>query len=99
MNVRIEKYDLGTIYSGCGPPANLMNERMSDMQLENIKIDFSANTESFVDAAHSIVFPEYKTKITIGSDYGIVFYVEKRFNWFQKKMMRWCFGWKVTDID
>ena len=23
----------------------------------------------------------------------------KHFNWFQKKMMKWCFGWEVKDYS
>ena len=66
---------------------------------DEVKIDFSSTYDLFEGSPSSVKMPEYKTKIVIGGDYGIVVGVEKRFNWFQKKMMNWCFGWKVTDID
>ena len=39
-------------------------------------------------------------KISIGSDFkSLIFTVEHHFNWFQKLMMNWCFGFKVEDYD
>lgn len=39
-------------------------------------------------------------KISIGSDFkSLIFTVEHHFNWFQKPMMKWCFGFKVEDYD
>lgn len=36
--------------------------------------------------------------IVIGSDKGAwKIRVQKRFNWFQKKMLKWCFGFEVKE--
>ena len=40
--------------------------------------------------------------IIIGSDnaqQSLNIIVDKHFNWFQKKMIRWCFGFKVEDYS
>lgn len=43
--------------------------------------------------------PDYKTEITIGEENCmVVYYLTKHFNWFQKKMMKFCFGWDVKDV-
>ena len=45
--------------------------------------------------------PEIKegSLITIGTRApNIIVHVSHHFNWFQKKMIHWCFGFKVEDI-
>lgn len=39
------------------------------------------------------------SKITIGKDLGVstIIVIDKHFNWFQKKMIKWCFGFDVED--
>lgn len=40
------------------------------------------------------------SKIEIGKDIGkITIMSDHRFNWFQKKMIKWCFGFNVTDYS
>lgn len=41
--------------------------------------------------------PPPKSTIIIGGNPGIQIGVDKKFNWFQKKMMQWCFGWEVKE--
>lgn len=38
----------------------------------------------------------YGSKIIIGD---MVVYVDKHFNVFQKKMIKWCFGFEVKDCN
>ena len=41
-------------------------------------------------------------KITDGSKVKIgncTIYINKHFNWFQKKMIKWCFGFEVEDCS
>lgn len=35
--------------------------------------------------------------IYIGKDTGVQIGVDKKFNWFQKKMIKWCFGFDVKE--
>ena len=35
--------------------------------------------------------------IYIGKDTGAQVGVDKKFNWFQKKMIKWCFGFDVKE--
>ena len=35
--------------------------------------------------------------IYIGKDTGMRVGVDKKFNWFQKKMIKWCFGFDVKE--
>ena len=35
--------------------------------------------------------------IYIGKDVGCQISVDKKFNWFQKKMIKWCFGFEVKE--
>lgn len=56
---------------------------------------------SVEDVNFGIDSPEIKegSLITIGTGIPvIVVHVSQHFNWFQKKMIRWCFGFKVEDI-
>lgn len=52
---------------------------------------------------HGIVFvPKIKngSMISIGEEYfKTSLKVDQHFNWFQKKMMKWCFGFKVVDYS
>lgn len=35
--------------------------------------------------------------ICIGDNPGLQIGVDKKFNWFQKKMIKWCFGFEVKE--
>lgn len=37
------------------------------------------------------------TTIRIGGNPGLQVGVDKKFNWFQKKMIKWCFGFEVKE--
>lgn len=39
------------------------------------------------------------SRITIGNPDGgcVVVEVDRKFNWFQKKMLKWCFGFEVEE--
>ena len=38
-----------------------------------------------------------KSIIIIGSNPGLQIGVGKKFNWFQKKMIKWCFGFIIKE--
>lgn len=62
------------------------------MGLENTRMDGEGN----------LYVPEIKngSKIIIGKEPGAVFIkMNKHFNWFQKKMIKWCFGFVVEDYS
>ena len=41
-----------------------------------------------------------RSKIQIGQDSNsITVFTSQHFNWFQKKMLKWCFGFTVTDYS
>jgi hypothetical protein len=49
---------------------------------------------------HAVWFPDPPiSKIYIGSGKGASFEVgvDKKFNWLQKKMIKWCFGFEVKE--
>ena len=40
------------------------------------------------------------SEIRMGKEkYSWTIRVDQHFNWFQKKMMKWCFGWDVWDYS
>ena len=39
------------------------------------------------------------SKITIGKTHSINVVVDQRFNWFQKRILGWCLGFKVKDYS
>lgn len=40
------------------------------------------------------------SKVEIGKDAGkITIITDRHFNWFQKKMIEWCFGFAVSDYS
>lgn len=43
--------------------------------------------------------PPPKSIIIIGRNPGVSIGVDKKFNWFQKKMIKWCFGFDVEEYD
>jgi hypothetical protein len=48
--------------------------------------------------AYGIEFPKPPvTTIYIGKDTGVQIGVDKKFNWFPKKMIKWCFGFEVKE--
>lgn len=50
---------------------------------------------------HAIGIPKIKNgaRIIIGNHHSFTVVVDHHFNWFQKKMIRWCFGFEVEDYD
>ena len=48
----------------------------------------------------SIIMPKIVngSKINIGKHRAIVVMTDHHFNWFQKKMIKWCFGFNVEDF-
>lgn len=44
-------------------------------------------------------FGSQKIKSIIHIGPGMQVHVSKRFNWFQKKMLKWCFGFEVEDVN
>lgn len=47
----------------------------------------------------SRIITEHKIKSIIHIGPGMQVHVSKHFNWFQKKMIKWCFGFEVKDIN
>lgn len=49
----------------------------------------------------TINIPKIKNgaKIEIGTNQKLTIPVDHHFNWFQKKMMKWCFGFNVSDYS
>ena len=41
--------------------------------------------------------PPPKSTIIIGDTPSLRIGVDKKFNWFQKKMLKWCFGFEVEE--
>lgn len=39
------------------------------------------------------------SRITIRTMKALTIIVDHHFNWFQKKMIKWCFGFVVEDYD
>ena len=39
------------------------------------------------------------SKITIGKTRSINVFVDQHFNWFQKRILGWCLGFKVKDYS
>ena len=37
------------------------------------------------------------SKVSVGKLYTVTFNIDHHFNWFQKKMIKWCFGLTVED--
>lgn len=62
--------------------------------MENESIIYRSNGGSF------FCHPKIKNGsiITIGNENGnIILTVDQHFNWFQKKMIKWCFGFEVVN--
>lgn len=49
--------------------------------------------------ANVVGIPKIKngSKIEFGIDQKLTILVDHHFNWFQKKMIKWCFGFNVSD--
>lgn len=47
----------------------------------------------------SRIVTEHKTESIIHVGPGMQIHVSKRFNRFQKKMLKWCFGFEVEDVN
>ena len=54
------------------------------------------NTENLYGYGMKIPEPPVTT-ICIGVNPGMQIGVDKKFNWFQKKMIKWCFGFEVKE--
>ena len=39
----------------------------------------------------------WRNRIVTGSSYTLEIKLDKHFNWFQKKMIKWCFGFDAFD--
>ena len=39
------------------------------------------------------------SKVVIGKKQTLTIFLDQHFNWFQKKMIKWCFGFKVEDYS
>ena len=39
------------------------------------------------------------SKVVIGKKQTLTIFLDKHFNWFQKKMIKWCFGFNVEDYS
>lgn len=39
------------------------------------------------------------SRIIIGKHHGITINIDHHFNWFQKRLIKWCFGFTVTDYS
>lgn len=48
-----------------------------------------------------VLIPKIKngSKISMGKLYTVTFNIDHHFNWFQKKMIKWCFGLTVEDYS
>lgn len=46
-----------------------------------------------------VLIPKIKngSKVSVGKLYSVTFNIDHHFNWFQKKMIKWCFGLTVED--
>lgn len=46
-----------------------------------------------------VLIPKIKnsSKVSVGKLYSVTFSIDHHFNWFQKKMIKWCFGLTVED--
>lgn len=66
---------------------------MEHVKLKNTNCEFRD-----VFDGHAIGIPQKPiTTIWIGEDTGMRIDVDKKFNWFQKKMIKWCFGFEVKE--
>lgn len=56
-----------------------------------------------IDDSDAVKFgiPKIKngSQITIGTTKALTIFVDHHFNQFQKKMIKWCFGFVVEDYD
>ena len=52
--------------------------------------------ERYDVAIHKI---ENGSKLSMGTYRSITFYIDQHFNWFQKKMIKFCFGFTVEDYS
>lgn len=51
--------------------------------------------------ANIVSIPKIKngSKIEFGDNQKFTIFVDHHFNWFQKKMIKWCFGFNVSDYS
>ena len=64
------------------------------------KLEIKNRNCTFIDHFDPTVVDTYKKPITtiyIGGNPGIQIDIDKKFNWFQKKMIKWCFGFEVKE--
>jgi hypothetical protein len=58
--------------------------------------DYTVNKEKVCGCVSGCPNPSVTT-IYIGKYTGVQICVDKKFNWFQKKMIKWCFGFEVKE--
>lgn len=63
-------------------------------------MDFKV-TDNTSERGRIVGIPKIKNgaKLTIGKERSITIIVDHHFNWFQKRMIKWCFGFTVTDYS
>lgn len=63
-------------------------------------MDFKV-TDNTPERGRIVGIPKIKNgaKLTIGKERSITIIVDHHFNWFQKRMIKWCFGFTVTDYS
>lgn len=58
-------------------------------------MDSTNASSAFID------IPKIKrgSQITIGKRYSMTINIDHHFNWFQKRLIKWCFGCIITDYS
>lgn len=53
----------------------------------------------WLENSMNVGIPKIKngSKVSAGKLYTVTFNIDHHFNWFQKKMIKWCFGLTVED--
>lgn len=68
-----------------------------------VNADEGGRKEMGVNADGSHILRIHKIKngsrIKLGDMSSLIITVDHHFNWFQKKMLNWCFGFSVTDYS
>lgn len=63
-----------------------------------MKEDYTIVKDGRLKVGYSLELPPPpKSTIIIGDNPGIAVGVDKKFNWFQKKMIKWCFGFEIME--
>ena len=59
-------------------------------------MDLTIKSSTVIDGTPKI---KRGSLINIGKHCSITIATDNHFNWFQKKMIKWCFGFTVTDYS